>query len=945
MLKDKIRIFNLICAAAVLVIALLGLAGYLPGMKMLGSIREGYVPMAPATAACFIVTGIVMFFLTAERLSSPVSSILFFLNFAVILFAVLEVAGFIAGADLNFEEALVPAAGFVNGFPAARMSPVTGFSFFLSSSAAFCILLQRKKPVQDKVLEYIEGWLGLALLLLSYAFFLGYINGTPFLYGSKETIPMALTTTIGFMFSSLFLVTVKKDAFPLNLFTGSSTRSYLLRFILPLTVLPLSSGEILYHYLLEVVKVNPAVMQTGFVVLVTALIGFTATMVSRHISSVLDSQNEVIRQTSRALGKSEKQYRTLFETMRQGVVYQNHRGEVLSANPAVKSILGLSLDQIQGRRSLPEGWHIVNIQKKPLPEEEYPPMVALSTGNAVEDSVLGVFNPASENYTWVVVSSIPLFLDMHDRPYQVFSTFLDITERKKSEDALKESEEKFKSLFHNHAAVKLIIDTDDGNIADANEAAVLFYGWSREELCKMKISQINTLSPEKLKEAIEKALNSKNTVFEFSHRKADGTVVDVEVFSSKINIGGKEYLHSIIHDITERKKFEKQFLHIQKMESVGRLAGGVAHDFNNIITVIQNYSEMAMKELGMENPVYEDLKEIYDAAMRSSRITKQLLAFARKQEIKPCRLALNVTIENMLKMLSRLIGEEIELEWKPGQGLWEIIADPSQIDQVLANLCVNARDAIAGVGKVIIETENAVLEENYAALHPGFAAGEYVLLSVSDDGCGMDRETVSQIFEPFYTTKKAGEGTGLGLSTVYGIVRQNNGFINVSSEPGKGTTFKIYLPRSSGAAATADREPGKTDIKGNGETILVVEDEAAILAVAKKILINHGYNVIGTTSPITALELAKEHGCTIKLLLTDVVMPEMNGRELALKLSEICPEMKILYMSGYTENETSKKGMPVDGINYIQKPFSSESLAFMVWDLIKKTGLPGRNFS
>ena len=209
----------------------------------------------------------------------------------------------------------------------------------------------------------------------------------------------------------------------------------------------------------------------------------------------------------------------------------------------------------------------------------------------------------------------------------------------------------------------------------------------------------------------------------------------------------------------------------------------------------------------------------------------------------------------------------------------------------------------------------------------------------------MDRETVSQIFEPFYTTKKAGEGTGLGLSTVYGIVRQNNGFINVSSEPGKGTTFKIYLPRSSGAAATADREPGKTDIKGNGETILVVEDEAAILAVAKKILINHGYNVIGTTSPITALELAKEHGCTIKLLLTDVVMPEMNGRELALKLSEICPEMKILYMSGYTENETSKKGMPVDGINYIQKPFSSESLAFMVWDLIKKTGLPGRNFS
>ncbi len=327
---------------------------------------------------------------------------------------------------------------------------------------------------------------------------------------------------------------------------------------------------------------------------------------------------------------------------------------------------------------------------------------------------------------------------------------------------------------------------------------------------------------------------------------------------------------------------------------------------------------------------YKDLQEIRKAAEHSADLTRQLLAFARKQTVELRVLDLNETVEGMLKMLRRLIGEDIDLVWLPDEGLWPVKMDPSQIDQILANLCVNARDAISGVGRVTIETGSARFDEAYCADHAGFTPGEYVLLAVSDDGCGMDTETMDKLFEPFFTTKRSGKGTGLGLSTVYGIVKQNNGFLNVYSEPGQGTTFRIYLPRNMGKAEQMIKdEPVAADTTGS-ETILVAEDEPAILEMTTAILRNLGYTVLEAATPGMAIRIAEEHTGPIHLLITDVVMPGMNGRDLAGNILSLYPDIKFLFMSGYTANVIAHRGVLDEGLHFIQKPFSMSNLAVKV---------------
>jgi PAS domain S-box-containing protein len=513
----------------------------------------------------------------------------------------------------------------------------------------------------------------------------------------------------------------------------------------------------------------------------------------------------------------------------------------------------------------------------------------------------------------------------------------DVTEQKRAEHALRESETLFRRLFEHHAAVKLVLDPETGNIIDANDAAAAFYGWPREQLRQMKIHDINTISPEEIKEAMEKVQAQEKIKFEFRHRRADGSIRDVEVFSSKIEVKGKDLLHSVIHDITERKRAEeekeklhKQLQQAQKMESVGRLAGGVAHDFNNMLGIILGYTEMALLEASPGTRLHNSLQEVRKAADRSADLTRQLLAFARKQTIDPKVLDLNATVEGMLRMLRRLIGEDIDLAWLPGPALWPVKMDPAQVDQVLANLCVNARDAIAGVGKVTIETGNVRLDEAYCAGHAGFVPGDYVLLAVSDNGCGMDEETMKNLFDPFFTTKEVGKGTGLGLATVYGIVKQNNGFINVYSEPGRGTTFKIYLPRHGDGVVEAEAASSADFPLGRGETVLIVEDEPAMLAMGKVMLEKLGYTVLGAADPGQALRLADEYTGDIHLLMTDVVMPRMNGRDLAERLMPGKPGMKCLFMSGYTANVIAHHGVLDEGVHFIQKPFSMKDLGAKV---------------
>jgi len=391
----------------------------------------------------------------------------------------------------------------------------------------------------------------------------------------------------------------------------------------------------------------------------------------------------------------------------------------------------------------------------------------------------------------------------------------------------------------------------------------------------------------------------------------------------------------IARDVTEQVTLRDQLLQSQKVEAVGRLAGGVAHDFNNMLGVILGNAELALNKLAPDDPLARRLHQIINAAQRSAEVTRQLLAFARKQTVAPRVLDLNASVGGMLQMLERLIGEDIDIAWRPAPDLWPIRVDPSQLDQLLANFCVNARDAIDGVGKVTIETGNVSFDEDYCARHVGFLPGDYVLLVVSDDGCGMDRETRSRIFEPFFTTKQAGKGTGLGLATVYGIVKQNKGFINVYSEPGKGTTFRIYLPRQLGEIEeTMNSEPALIP-SGRGETVLLVEDDQAILDMTRSMLENHRYTVLAVSSPSAAIDLAQQQEDSIDLMVTDVVMPEMNGRDLAGIIQALQPQMKVLFMSGYTANVIAHHGVLDEGVHFIQKPFSVAEFALKVQETIR----------
>lgn len=523
------------------------------------------------------------------------------------------------------------------------------------------------------------------------------------------------------------------------------------------------------------------------------------------------------------------------------------------------------------------------------------------------------------------------------------ASFIDITERKQAEEALRQSQERYRSILW-IAMDGFWMINKQGHLLEVNDAYCQMSGYSKEELRTMCISDVEALEvQEQIEERIKAIMKYGRIRFESRHRHKDGHLFDVEVSVTYRDSDGGQ-LSAFIRDITERKRAEEererlqvQLHQAQKMEYVGRLAGGVAHDFNNILGVILGYLDIIMDDMDPSLPLFKQLNEIRQAADRSADLTRQLLAFARKQIVSPKVMDLNETVEGMLKMLRRLIGEDIDLAWLPGTDLWPVMVDPGQIHQILANFCVNARDAIDGVGKITIETANTTFDAQYCASHIECIPGNYVMLAISDNGRGMDAETKERIFEPFFTTKGLGRGTGLGLSTVYGIVRQNNGFINVYSEQGKGTTFKVFLPYHQGRDASAEERHPEAIPAGGNETILLVEDDTAILEMTTLMLESKGYTVLTASKPSDAIRTAGSHAGKIHLLISDVIMPEMNGRELARKILSICPDIRSLFMSGYTADVIAHRGVLDQGLDFIQKPFSMTLLAARVRAVLDRT--------
>lgn len=514
----------------------------------------------------------------------------------------------------------------------------------------------------------------------------------------------------------------------------------------------------------------------------------------------------------------------------------------------------------------------------------------------------------------------------------------DITDRKSAEDAAQYEKQRFYNLIQNAPFGMILID-EKGSFTFANSKFTEIFGYDLKDVPDGKRWFERAYpDPEYRKEIIsawvedlEKYGPGEKRPRIYQVTCKDGSRKIINFIPVRLETG--ENLVSC-EDITDRIKLEDQLRQAQKMESVGRLAGGVAHDFNNMLQTIMGYAELALIKIKRGASADENLIQIRQAAQRSADLVRQLLAFARRQTISPKVLDLNDAMSGMLKILKQLIGENINLIWKPGRDILPVKMDPAQIDQILANLLVNARDSISGTGTVIIETQNAVLDEAYCRLKPGFLPGKYALIAVSDTGSGMDNETVSHIFEPFFTTKDIGIGTGLGLSTVYGVIKQNGGFINVYSEPGRGTTFKIYLPV---CLAGAEKEEVLQEQMPSGgtETVMVVEDEKMLLEFVETILKEQGYSVVSAGSPAEALTIAREFGSSIHLLITDVVMPSMNGRELKEALMPLYPDIKTLYMSGYTANVIAHHGVLNDGTAFIQKPFSINALAAKVRQVIE----------
>lgn len=611
------------------------------------------------------------------------------------------------------------------------------------------------------------------------------------------------------------------------------------------------------------------------------------------------------------------------------------------ANAAALGIRGetdLSLTGIEVSRHASH-WQTFKPDGSPYPSEQLPLSRAILQGEITRNEEVIIRHTSGEDH-WVSVNAAPVRAQDNTITAGIV-IFHDITDRKRVEDALRETEHTQHLLMESIDAGIVVIEPTTHVIEYVNTAAAGMFGAAPEQLTGGVCHHF--LCPAAEGQCPVTDLNQEVENAERTLVRADGSRIPILKSVRKVRIQGRDRLLETFVDITERKRVEEereklqsQLVQAQKMESVGRLAGGVAHDFNNMLGVILGQTELALDTLDPDHSLFAKLMEVRKAAERSADLTRQLLTFARKQTVSPKVLDLNETVSGMLKMLRRLIGEDIDLVWRPCASATPLKMDPSQVDQILANLCVNARDAIGDTGRVTIETDNTVLDESYCAEHPGIVPGEYVLLAVSDNGCGMDQEVQDRIFEPFYSTKEMGKGTGLGLATVHGIVKQNNGSILVYSEVGQGTTFKIYLPRLLGKAPAAlKEEPVERAVQGN-ETILLVEDEPAILRLTARALQSLGYTVLAASEPGEALRLAHERVGEIHLLMTDVIMPKMNGRALAKDISSLYPHLKLLFMSGYTADVIAHHGVLEEGVHFMQKPFSIKELAAKIRSVLEQ---------
>jgi PAS domain S-box-containing protein len=604
-------------------------------------------------------------------------------------------------------------------------------------------------------------------------------------------------------------------------------------------------------------------------------------------------------------------------------------GQLVDVNEAFLSVTGYTADEVLGRTASELGLFTD-------PERQAALARRVISGELVEHVELQIRCKDGTLRDGLFSGKVIASRGKHYR----LSLMLDITERKAAEAHVL-----FQAQVLNSVSEAVVVTDLGGTILYWGRGAELMYGYKSEEVLGRPYRKYAGAVDVADEEAFKREILDKGYWHgENMQRKRDGSTFWSAVHISVMrDADGKPTgFIGMDHDISERKRDEQekerlqaQLLQAQKMESIGRLAGGVAHDFNNLLMVIMGAAELCIQSAPPDDVIRKDLEEIMSAGERAAVLTRQLLAFARKQVISPKMLDVNSAVSGMLSLLRRLIGESIELSWQPEKGLWPVRLDPGQLDQILANLCINARDAISGNGKIVIATGNVVVGQSSYGVRADASPGAYVVLSVSDNGSGMNDEALAYIFEPFYTTNfQSNKNSGLGLATVYGIARQNGGFIDVESAPEQGTTFRIHLPRFTGQDSSQAPAIAAPRASGGQETLMLVEDDPSVCATTRRFLEQLGYTVLATCFPEEALHLSQAHPGDIALLITDVVMPGMSGRELSRRMAECRPKTKCLFISGYTADIIASQGVLEEGYSFLPKPFTRDSLAAKVRELL-----------